>query len=91
MFINYIPSILTYFGLILMHCAQLPYLEIQLVVTKEHKFMVTQCGMDSLLLAWEVASIFGTNMKNCYVQEVNNILRLVKISRLLATTSHCCC
>ena len=25
-----------------MQCAQLPYLEIQLVVTKEHKFMVTQ-------------------------------------------------
>ena len=89
MFINYIPSILTYFGLILMHCAQLPYLEIQLVVTKEHKFMVTQWyGLTAAVAG--LGSIFGTNMKNCYVQEVNNILRLVKISRLLATTSHCC-
>ena len=76
-----------------MQCAQLPYLEIQLVVTKEHKFMVTQWyGLTSAASAAVagLGSIFGTNMKNCYVQEVNNILRLVKISRLLATTSHCC-
>lgn len=52
----------SHFGMILMQCAQLAYLEIQLVVTKEHKFMVTQCGMDSLLLLlWDCGSGLGSS------------------------------